>query len=114
MPGLKKLLASYMKGIGLKECRINFFYARVKPDYGRIDRGSCGCLTVDAGLEGISQAIGKVCLLLQAGKMIDSGGIVIRLEALLPSMESSGRRIVREGGRGPSTSHCKRWKTQGC
>ena len=31
--------------------------------------------------------------------MIDSRGVEVRLEALLPSMEGSGRRIVREGRR---------------
>ena len=99
MLGFKKLLALYMKGIGLQECCIKNFYARIKPDYGRIDWGSCGSLTVAAGLEGIIKAVGKVRLLLQARKMIDSRGVVVCLEALLPSTESSGRRVVRKGGR---------------
>ena len=60
-----------MKGIGLKECRVKNFYTCEKPDYGGVDRGSYGCLTVDAGLEGIIQAVRKVSMLLQAGKMIN-------------------------------------------
>ena len=54
---------------------------------------------VDAGLEGIIKAVGKVRLLLQARKMVDSRGVVVRLEVLLPSTKSSGARVVRKGGR---------------